>query len=159
MEFHKGEDFKELENYLKKFDGVIVGFSILGADYPLLAKEINLEGVIEKTFDICLFLRWKSKLHKMYQLNDLAKCNFNQEKLSWYTKRKGYKRGFISGIIKYNKQDCYLTSRLYLKMVNLRPIITPDGEIQIEKKDLRYILGYKPMMTPSQFFEGFDGRV
>ena len=159
MNFHKGEDFKELENYLKNFDGVIVGFGILGTDYPLLAKEINLERVIKKTFDICLFLRWKSKIHKMYQLNDLAKCNFNQEKLPWRTKRKGYRRGFISRVIKYNKNDCYLTSRLYLKMVNLRPIITPYEEIQIERRDLRYILNYTPMMTYPQFFEKFVEKI
>lgn len=153
MEFHKGENFEELETYLKEFDGVIVGFNIFKKDYSLLAEWINLDKVIEKTFDICLFLRWKSKFHKMYSLNDLAKCNFNQEKLPWYAKRKGYRRGFISRIIRYNRHDCYLTSRLYLKMVNLYPIITPQEKIEMEKRDLRYILNYKPMITYSQFLK------
>lgn len=115
---------KELEDFLRRFPGILVGHNLYDFDFRVLRPLISLRGLIEKAVDTLYILREKNKKRVAgLSLNDVSLINFGTRKLlDGRAIPDLWRRGRFRKVINYNKQDCLLTKTLWFAMVRQRPI-------------------------------------
>ncbi len=148
---------EKLEQFLRAFDGVIIGHNILAFDYRVLRPLLSLEGIIEKTIDTLAFLYQKNggRLNGL-ALDALSQANFGKGKsISGKSVPKLWREGKHQEVIAYNETDCALTMELWWQMVSERtvrikqPYLGTAGTttISISPDDLAHLTGQSPRFT------------
>lgn len=118
------DQMQELEQFLREFDGIIIGHNILNFDYRVLRPLISLKDVIEKTVDTLAFL-YKLNTNQLrgLSLDALAQLNFGKSKtISGGNIPELWQQGQYQEVIKYNENDCALTMELWWQLVKKRSI-------------------------------------
>jgi hypothetical protein len=136
---HDEEHYQLLEKYLASFSGIVIGHNILGFDYKVLKKFINLRGIVEKSVDTLDLLASKCKGKRWgLSLNNLSEKNLYRSK-----KHKGssisdlWNSGQGNEVIDYNIEDCKLTFKLWYLMVKKQLIVLDDKEYAEEWQNFR----------------------
>ena len=133
---------------------MIVGHNILGFDYRVLNTVISIENeILSKTIDTLLILKSINPAgFKGLSLNMLGIRNLNYGKLK--TEKsipKLWREGKEKDVIRYNEEDCNLTFRLWLFLVENSRITSKYYEqelpIELNKKSKRVLRG------EAQFYE------
>lgn len=107
-------DVDRLNRRLAEFDGLIVGFNILGFDYWVLEKYIDVQPLITKTLDLNL-LAWEAtepgtalSLAALVQVNRLGRKALADVDIPAL-----WKAGDHAAVLQRNRSDCELTGRLW----------------------------------------------
>lgn len=143
----------ELEEFLRRFKGIIIGHHIFAFDYRVLGSMISLEEIIEKTVDTLVFVykRRDEKL-KGASLRRLAELNLKGRKTILEAPISTlWAAGKRKEVIKYNANDCILTKGIWWKLVNERRLLYQDGSYQrmlkITQRDFLQLTGHRPQYT------------
>ena len=122
---------KKLEAMLKEFQGLILGYNILGFDYRVLRPMISLAGIVDKTIDLFLLLHEKNgRAHAGLSLKALARENLPRLRKMYLSKSVAriWRSAHREKALRYNRMDCRLTMALWWKLAHAR-------EVQFESKD------------------------
>src|SRR5216117_1381933 len=114
------DKLRVLEDFLKQFEGPVVGHNILAFDYRVLRPHLDLEGIVEKTVDTLAFLyRKRGKAQGLTGLNldVLASVNLGRSKtLRGSAISKLWRSGKRKKVIEYNRNDLQLTFGIWSKL-------------------------------------------
>lgn len=162
--YYLADDLTSLEQFLRNFDGLIIGHNIFAFDYRTLRTRISLDGVIEKTFDTLDFL-WRKNRQRLKGLKLDHLCQANLEKgktLDGASAPELWRQGKRDEVIAYNENDCTLTMELWQHLVVKRAGVirfykkdgwSNEGTFKISASDLEELLGQKPRYTYSVWKE------
>ncbi len=114
---------KELELFLKRFQGIIIGHNILQFDYRVLRPLLFLDGVIEKSVDTLAFLYNKKNDFCGLSLGNLAQLNLGKSKtLDGKSISDYWHRGKRKAVVEYNNNDCILAKGIWWWLLSERYI-------------------------------------
>lgn len=154
--YYLPKQIAELEKFLKKFPGIIIGHNILQFDYRVLRPLISLKGVIKKTIDTIAFLYKKNKRDYLgLSLDNLSKENIGKGKtLSGKSIPDLWRKGKHKKVIEYNENDCVLTYKLWWHLVSKRFLYLNYYNryeqdyifkiIKVTDNNLLYLVGKRP---------------
>ncbi len=125
--YYLENELKNLGRFLTGFNGLIVGYNTYRFDYIVLKKYFSFKKIIPKSVDLLFLLRSFNSSYRGLSLNDVCRLNF---KIGKTIKGRAIPKLWLLGekekVIKYNENDCYLTFRLWEKMIF-------EGEIDLTK--------------------------
>ena len=125
--FYLENELKKLGNFLTDFRGLIIGYNTYRFDYLVLKKYFSFKKIIPKSVDLLFLLRSFNTSYRGLSLNDVCRLNF---KIGKTINGRKIPQMWLSGkrdkVIKYNENDCYLTFRLWEKMIF-------EGEVDFTK--------------------------
>lgn len=152
------DDVTALEQFLRTFDGLIIGHNIFAFDYRTLRTRLSLDGVVERTADTLEFLLSKNRQRLAgLKLDHLCRANFGKGKtLDGASTPELWRQGRRDEVIAYNENDCILTMELWQHLVMKRAGIirfykkdnwTDQGTFNISARDLEELLCQRPRYT------------
>jgi len=124
--FGAGE-LPELEKFLRRFPGLIIGYNVFDFDYRVLRPHIPLEAILEKTVDLRLILvdSLDSGRNARLSLASLARMNLGRRKLHESRKMPAlWRAGKRQSVLAHNKRDCELTAELWMYLLRQRGLNT-----------------------------------
>ena len=145
---------KELETFLKDFQGIVIGHNVLNFDYRVLRPLISLDGVIEKTVDTLAFLYSKNrKEFSGLSLDDLGRVNLRKGKtLKGKFVSELWARGRHKQVIAYNNNDCILTKGLWWHLIRKRYVLIKrmrwQDEFELWYREDRYTSVLRDISLP-----------
>ncbi|MBI4248424.1 MAG: ribonuclease H-like domain-containing protein [Elusimicrobia bacterium] len=146
-------DLGKLRDILTEFPGTILSFNGLKFDFIALEKKLPIKQFFSKFFDIFHWVQKKVGRRKGTRLEDFARANLGIGKLgSWKEGFAAWKKGDKKKLTAYNRRDCELTLKLYLKMVH-------DGHLRLEEESLLFLkadhkipqVGYRTWISSQPF--------
>jgi len=115
-------EMADLEQFLRSFDGLIIGHNIFAFDYRALRPLLLLDGILEKTVDTLDFLARKNRNRlKGLSLDHLSRANLGKGKtLDGASTPELWRQGRRDEVIAYNENDCILNMELWQHLVRKR---------------------------------------
>jgi len=141
----------DLNDFLLKFPGIIIGHNIYKFDYGVLDSVLTLKGIIEKTVDVMAFLYIKNgQRARGLSLNSLGELNFKKGKLfDAKNISKLWKEGKHDLVLKYNERDCDLTEKCWFRLIKNKSIrikyFDRIRRLDVMDQDIPYLIAQKPM--------------
>lgn len=151
----------EFHALLADFNGLILGHNVLDFDYRVLRQHMSLEGIIEKTLDLYLFLdSIDPEKRARLSLEVLARRNLNKRKLSGGEDIPAlWRGGEVKKVLRRNERDCVIVAELWMRLVKRRRMSsklrsagmfdTPGApiDLKVAAKHLPVLHGRQPFMT------------
>lgn len=164
-QYFLSDQMDELQKYLATFPGIIIGHNILSFDYRVLRAHFSLKGIIEKSVDtLALLFKKNDSQFTGLNLDELSMRHFGGRKtLHGRQMPILWEKGKHQKVIKYNKNDCMLTRKLWWHMVKYQSIVVDyhserhpvirsakgpwERVIDISPKELEILTGIRPQTS------------
>ena len=161
------DELPQLYALLAGFTGLIIGQNILDFDYRVLRPHMPLAGIIEKTFDLFLFLDYiDPEKRSRLSLEVLAQRNLYKQKLFAKDDISAlWRAGEVKKVLRRNESDCELVAELWMMLARDRELksklriagereqLEGDTLIRVEARHLPIVLGKQPFLTHDAWLE------
>lgn len=146
--YYLKSQIKDLEKALSEFPGIIIGHNIFAFDYRVLSQLISLNGIIEKSVDTLAFLYHKNNNDfQGIALDNLSQINLGKSKTLHHEAIELWNKGKQEKVIEYNKNDIYLTQKLWLMLLKEQTVRINNINIHVSDDDIPFLTGKKSFFT------------